>query len=217
MLLARSFPEIHVLSEGEPAPSFDVHCPLLSLPPAFGTTLASVPADVPYLRVDAALAERWQGRLRRFAGLRIGLVWAGNKSHKRDAQRSLPLAAMEGLLALPGVHWISLQKGDARAQLPPYADRIIDWTDELTDFGQTAALVSQLDLVIAVDTAVAHLAGALGRPVNLLLPSVPDWRWLLDRSTSPWYPAMRLFRQPQPGAWNEVLAGVAAAIRSSRP
>jgi len=204
-----------IVARGQPLPAFDLHCPLLSLPRVFGTTLANVPKDVPYLHADAEDAKKWQHRLAKHSALlKVGLAWAGNPRNKTDRNRSINLARLAPLGQLPGVRFFSLQKGAAAAEAktPPPGMEPIDWTQELKDFADTAALIANLDLVVAVDTAVAHLAGAMGKPVWTLLPFVPDWRWLLERQDSPWYPSMRLFCQPSVGDWDSVIARVAEAL-----
>jgi Tfp pilus assembly protein PilF len=187
-----------------PLPDFDFYCPIPSLPNMFGTTLETIPGNVPYLAADPRLAQNWRERLGTGSpGLKIGLVWAGSPTHRNDRNRSMPLAALAPLAAVQGVQWISLQKGPASAQLreQPHGLAITDWTEELKDYADTAALIASLDLVISVDTSVAHLAGALGRPVWLLNAFAPDWRWLWSRPDSPWYPTMRIYRQPKMGGW----------------
>jgi tetratricopeptide (TPR) repeat protein len=197
-----------IVKPGAPLPAFDVHCPLLSLPRAFGTTLATIPAEVPYLRVPAERAAKWRTLLPRGEHARVGLVWSGKPSHKNDHNRSIALDRLAPLLSLPGIDFISLQREYRDADLATLAAfpnlRRLDAA--LTDFAETAAVVEDLDLVITVDTAVAHLAGAVGKPVWILLAAVLDWRWLLDRADSPWYPSARLFRQPQLGDWASVVA-----------
>jgi hypothetical protein len=150
----------------------------------------------------------WRERLDALPGLKIGLAWAGNPTYLADRQRSVPPADLAALAGIPGVTWISLQPGAP----PPAEPGVMDLSTELTDFAATAALVSALDLTVSVDSAVAHLAGALGRPVWLLNRFAPDWRWLLGRDDSPWYPTLRQFRQATPGDWPEVLARVRAAL-----
>ena len=181
---------------------------MLSLPLAFGTTRDSVPDAIPYLQADpahaAAFAKRFAGRSRK-----IGLAWAGSSAHLADHRRSIPPEQLRPLLALSEFHFVSLQKDAQPSTLP-----LIDLTAELTDFADTAALIANLDLVIAVDTAVAHLAAALGKPVWLLDRFDSCWRWLAGRSDSPWYPTMRIYRQPAPGDWDTVLAAVIHALRS---
>ncbi len=145
---------------------------------------------------------------------KVGLVWAGSSTHKNDRNRSMKLAHLITLGQISGVRLFSLQKGDAaiQAKNPPAGVELVDWTDELKDFADTAALIANLDLIIAVDTSLAHLAGAMGKPVWMLLPFVPDWRWLLEREDSPWYPSMRLFRQPCRGDWESVIRRMAEEL-----
>lgn len=193
--------------------SYDLHCPLMSLPLAFGTRADSIPATIPYLFADAARSVAWQTRLGPKQGQRIGICWAGNASHVDDHARSIALAVWQDVLALPCDFHV-LQKDIRESDRPAQAqmERLRDHGNDLTDFSETAALVSQMDLVVTVDSAVAHLAGAMGKPVWLLLPFVPDWRWQLERADSPWYPTMRLIRQQTPGDWAGVLSGVAIGL-----
>ena len=197
-----------------PAAGGYVHCPMTLLPHVFGTTLATIPGPSPYLQADAAAVAVWRGRLADLPGRKVGLVWAGNTSYLADRNRSVALESLAALGDIPGISLVSLQKGDAAGQIraprPPMA--LYDATDSLTDFADTAALVAALDLVIGVDTAVVHLAGALGRPVWLLNRFDTDWRWLLDRADSPWYPSLRQFRQSQPRDWAGVIAAVGVAL-----
>ena len=202
---------------GAALPAYDVHCPLLSLPRAFGTDLDSMPAATSYLTAEAEAVSRWAAQLRTDApGLRVGVVWAGNPAHPGDRHRSLPLAALAPLWSLPGIRWFSLQVGPQASAIREAAG-LEDLAPHLTDFAETAAAIMGLDLVIAADTAVAHLAGALGRPVWVLLPDIADWRWLRTGATSPWYPTMRLFRQDAERRWPPVIAAVAAALRGWAP
>jgi len=202
-----------VLAEDETLPPFDLRCPLLSLPLAFRTTLATIPAAIPYLRVEAARAAHWTARLPNSGSPRVGLVWSGNPAHKNDQHRSILFARLAPLLALADIQYVSLQKDLRPADAEPLrSSSVIDLAGELDDFADTAAAMVNLDLVISVDTAVAHLAGAIGKPVWILLPFSPDWRWLLDRRDSPWYPTARLFRQPHIGDWTSVIAEVAAEL-----
>jgi tetratricopeptide (TPR) repeat protein len=208
-----------VIAHGDDLPAFDLHCPLLSLPLMLGTSLETIPASVPYLHADAAAAAAWQRRLAPLPGLRVGLVWGGRRreeAHATDARRSMALAQFAPLAAVEGLSLVSLQLGEpaAEAHTPPDGLVLQDWTGELDDFADTAALVAGLDLVITVDTAVAHLAGALGREVWILSRFDACWRWLIGREDSPWYPTARLFRQPAPGDWDSVMRGVAAALRA---
>lgn len=194
----------------EPPPAYDAHLPLLSLPGALGVTAGNVPHAVPYLASDPQHLAHIASELRPYRGvLKVGLAWAGSRSHSNDRRRSCPLARLAPLLELPGVAWFSLQRDDGEEQVPdvPSARRIV-FLDARRDFDRKAALMDALDLVISVDTSSAHLAGALARPLWVLLPFAPDWRWLLERTDSPWYPTARLFRQPRPGDWDAVTEGV---------
>jgi tetratricopeptide (TPR) repeat protein len=202
---------------GQTPPEFDVCCPLMSLPHVFGTRIETIPSKTPYLNVDPVQSCQWRERLAALSmKLNVGLVWAGNPTYRNDRNRSIPLAALAPLARVPGIRFISLQKGEAarQAEHPPAGMEIVDWTAELVDFTDTAALIENLDLVISVDTAVAHLAGALARPVWVLLPLTPDWRWMLDRADSPWYPTMRLFRQPMRGDWATPITKIAEELRA---
>ncbi|MFM0631873.1 tetratricopeptide repeat protein [Paraburkholderia xenovorans] len=201
---------------------WDWHCPLMSLPMAFGTRLDNIPAGN-YLHADAARSASWRARLATLPDAelpRVGVVWAGGHSGlTEDKARSLTPAQIAPLLALPGVRWISLQKADDPAKRADAAlnARLTDWMDDVTDFADTAALIDNLDLVISVDTSVAHLAAAMGKPVWLLNRFAGCWRWLRDRDDSPWYPSVRLFTQSQRGDWNGVLERVAQALRPGAP
>ena len=195
-----------------PSGGFDCHCPAMSLPLRFGTRVDTIPRDVPYLRVPADSSRSWADRLARIGPPRVGLVWAGGGIFADDRRRSIGPATFARLLQVPGVSFVNLQKGAAAAQLLELGPGIADWMDECADFLDTAALVTHLDLVISVDTAVAHLAGALGKPVWLLNRFESEWRWLLDREDSPWYPTMRIFRQARRGDWDEVIARVASSL-----
>ncbi len=199
-----------------PEVKYDLDVPLLSLPGIFRVTLDSIPANnIPYLFPDPVLKENWGKRLPAPDGkMRIGIVWAGHTGHKGNAKRSIPLAMFRPLMDLNRVSLFSLQVGEASREVenPPPGLNLIDLTTAIHDFADTAALMSHLDLVISVDTAVAHLAGAMGKPVWTLLPFAPDWRWLLGRTDTPWYPTMRLFRQRKPGNWTEVLGEVSREL-----
>ena len=214
-LLRRIAGPAAVLGRGEAVPEYHLHCPMLSLPHHFGITLETVPAQVPYVVVDAAKAASWRVRLAG-PGLRVGLVWAGASrpgmavAHAMDSRRSLTPAALAPLAGIPGVRFVSLQKD----QTPPPGFDMADPMPDCADFDDTASVVAGLDLVIAVDTSVAHLAGALGRPVWLLSRYDMCWRWLHARRDSPWYPGLRLYRQPAPGAWEPVLSEVADDLRA---
>ncbi|MGA2583461.1 MAG: tetratricopeptide repeat protein [Tepidisphaeraceae bacterium] len=197
-------------------PEFDVRCPLMSLPHRLGTTLETIPAKIPYLRADSAMSEQWRNRIaEKSSGLKVGLVWAGRPEHLSDRRRSIALAMLAALAAAGNVSFFSLQKGAPSAQARDglAGVPITDWTEELNDFADTAALMDNLDLIISVDTAPAHLAGALGKPIWVLMPYVPDWRWMLKRSDSPWYPTMRLFRQERMDQWQEPIARAAEELQ----
>lgn len=212
-LLAQLPANCRLLQAGEAIPPHDLQCPLLSLPHAFRTTLATVPAQVPYLRADTARVPQWQQRLAPIAHPRVGIVWSGNPQHGNDRNRSIPLQSFAAI-AQEGIGFVSLQvqvRETDRAAMARWPG-LLDAGPLLHDFGDTAALVSVLDLVVTVDTSVAHLAGALGKPAWVLLPYVPDWRWMLGREDSPWYPGMRLFRQPVRGDWNTVLQRVRSEL-----
>ncbi|MFL9966235.1 tetratricopeptide repeat protein [Paraburkholderia sediminicola] len=219
-----------LVEAGHPLPPFDCHCPLLSLPLAFRTDEASIPAATPYLFADLEAARAWRERVdakpdakadaRTDRRLKVGLVWAGeNRSHvaelrKIDARRSIALERFAPLLDVPNVRFFSLQKGAAASQLSgsELSERVADYTQELHDFADTAALVANLDLVISVDTSTAHLAGALNRPVWILNRFDTCWRWLLERRDTPWYPCARLFRQPALGDWDSVMQATRDAL-----
>jgi tetratricopeptide (TPR) repeat protein len=202
-----------VVADGETFPAPDLQISMMSLPRVFATTLDTIPASAPYLAADAAQREVWRARVARESGaLKVGLVWAGRPENRNDRWRSVSLGALAPLAAVPGVSFYSLQGGEAARQADGALFPLVDHNAELRDFADIAALVVNLDLVISVDTAAAHLAGALGRPVWTLLPWAPDWRWLLEREDSPWYPTMRLFRQPCAGDWASVVTRVADAL-----
>jgi Flp pilus assembly protein TadD len=209
--LFRGVPGVgQIVTTGEPLPAFDYQCPLPSLPGVFRTTIATVPATIPYLAADAEIADSWRKRIVPSGEfLRVGLAWAGSADNRNDRNRSIALERFSPLSAVEGVRFHSLQ-----IAAPPAAGGIAlaDWSALLKDFAETAGLIENLDLVISVDTAVAHLAGAMGKAVWLLVPFPPDWRWLLDRADSPWYPTIRLFRQATPGDWDGVIRRVAAEL-----
>ncbi|HTP94170.1 MAG TPA: tetratricopeptide repeat-containing glycosyltransferase family protein, partial [Xanthobacteraceae bacterium] len=203
-----------VLAKGDPLPAFDVHCPLLSLPLAFATRHGTIPSLTPYLSAPAQAVQDWRARLGPKTRLRIGLAWSGRPTHKNDQNRSIALRALMPLLDLDAT-FVSLQKdvrADDATMLQERGD-LFHFGDALRNFADTAALISNLDLVISVDTSVAHLAGALAKPVWVLLPFVPDWRWLLDRDDSPWYPTARLFRQDDARTWDTVVPRVHRALQ----
>jgi len=213
-LLARTEGAARVIRRGETLPELTWQCPLMSLPLVLGTELDTIPARVPYIVADAMRVEAWRERLQGTTR-RIGLAWAGNPGHPRDRLRSIPLEQFVPLLGVAGITFYSLQFGsgaEQMKQLPPDMG-LVDLGDELKDFANAAAIVANLDLVISIDSAVAHLAGALGKPVWILLNKGCDWRWFLEREDSPWYPTARLFRQTTPGEWQEVVKRVEIALR----
>jgi len=221
--LLRTLPaDVRLVGRGERLPAVDYYCPLLSLPLAFKTRLDTIPACVPYLAAEPRRVSSWMQRLAALPGLKVGLAWQGNLAVEKliwARGRSIPLAALEPLARLPGVSVVSLQKGPGLEQLRnvPFAERIIDLSADLDcgpdAFLDTAGVMASLDLVISSDTSVAHLAGALGRPVWTVLAASPEWRWGLERSDSPWYPTMRLFRQTTDGDWRTVVTEIAQALQ----
>jgi Tfp pilus assembly protein PilF len=198
-------------------PDFIAFCPLSGLPRLARTRLDTIPADIPYLRADPCKRALWAARLAALVPRgyrRIGLVWAGRPTHANDRNRSMALAALAPLAGLPRLALVALQKGEGQAQIGRYWGRapLVNLGPQIADYADTMAILDNLDLVVTVDTSVAHLAGAMGKPVWIMLPFAPDWRWLLGRADSPWYPSARLFRQPAPGRWDRVAAAVAAAL-----
>jgi hypothetical protein len=205
-----------VCIEGEELPPFDVHLPLLSLPFVFGTTLATIPAQVPYLELDSELIGFWNRELSYIRGFKVGINWQGNPKYRGDRHRSIPLAHFAALAAVPDVRLINLQKGFGTEQLKDARFSVTALGGQVDEargaFMDTAAVMKNLDLVVTSDTALAHLAGALGVPVWLALPYAPDWRWLLNREDSPWYPNMRLFRQATVSEWEPVFGRMAERL-----
>jgi tetratricopeptide (TPR) repeat protein len=204
-VLAATVPRVSlVLAHGDALPVFDLHCPLLSLPLAFGTELDTVPANIPYLRPFAERVAAWRPHLPDNGRVRVGLSWAGNPDFANDRHRSIALECFAKLFGVPGIDYVSLQKDVSPTQVALLEQHgISQLGQQFEDYADTAAVVAMLDLVVAVDTSVAHLAGAMGKVTALLLPFSPDWRWLLDRADSTWYPSMRLFRQTTIGDWDE--------------
>jgi tetratricopeptide (TPR) repeat protein len=203
----------HTVARGEALPNFDFHCRLISVPLALGTRLETIPAEIPYLRSDPAVAARWKEKLGEKLKPRIGIVWSGNTEHLNDHNRSIPFSRFSRIIS-GRCQFVSLQK-----HVRPSDQRLMDGrndvlcvSSELNDFTDTAALIDLMDLVISADTAVAHLAGAMGRPIWILLPNIPDFRWLLERDDSPWYPSARLFRQSARCDWDEVIDSVTAEL-----
>jgi len=200
-----------IVHRGDRFPPFDFYCPLLNVPMVLGTNVNNIPARIPYLKADEERSKLWRERLGpRKGNLRVGLAWAGSPKHADDARRSIALEKFAPVLANPNIEFISLQVGPAGARAAQHG--MVDFTSELRDFSDTAALVDQLDLVVTVDTAVAHLAGAMAKPTWVLLAKTPDWRWLLGRADSPWYPGLRLFRQERRGDWDAVIEAIAQKL-----
>lgn len=201
-----------VVAIGDPLPPFEVQASILSLPYLFNTSLETIPVSLPYL---SAPPSTFHFPIPPSHQLKVGIVWGGDPNHLHDRERSCPIEALKSLLQLPGIQFYSLQKGPHQQEFSELGDLPIqDLSDRLNDFADTAAAIAQLDLVISVDTSVAHLAGAMGKPVWILLSFFPDWRWLRHREDSPWYPTARLFRQPHRNGWTAVCAWVAAALSS---
>lgn len=213
-LLSRLEGVAQVVARGEKLPAFDVHCPVASLPLAFKTTPDTIPSGVPYLAADEQHLARWRSRLEPIRSPRVVIAWAGRPTHPNDHNRSVALSQLNPLLSTPGVAFVSIQRDlpAGEAERVRRETGITHVADELADFADTAAVVALVDLVVAVDTSVVHLAGAMGRPTWILVPFAPDWRWLLDCDVSSWYPTARLFRQPAVGDWNGVMARVRAEL-----
>jgi tetratricopeptide (TPR) repeat protein len=201
---------VQVVTPGDPLPPYDFHCPMMSLPLAFATTLETIPADIPYLAVPPAHIQKWAQRLPRSSVPRIGIAWAGNPTFTQDRIRSIGLPRVLPLLSRTDVEYVGLQRelraGDA--EILRTNPQVNNLGDALETFADTAAVIASLDLIISIDSATVHLAGALGKPVWILLPYSPDWRWLLGRDDSPWYPSARLFRQTRIDDWADVVERV---------
>jgi len=208
-----------VIAKGDPLPPYDLHCPLVSLPHAFATKVATIPAQIPYVRADPAKRTLWRDRLGPRGRLRIGVAWSGARDHPEDAVRSIPAALFLPPLAEANVELHVIQKDirESDAAAVGAAPGLRVYADRLDDFSDTAALISELDLIVSADTSVAHLAGALGRPVWILVQFAPDFRWMRNRTDSPWYPTARLFRQRVRDEWGPVIAEVVAALTAYRP
>lgn len=208
-----------LIAIGAPLPKFDFQAPLMSLASILGTTLETLPARIPYLFADSALVERWRPELAAIPGFKVGIAWQGNPKYPLDRFRSMPLAQFEPLAQIPGVRLISVQKGPGTEQLCALGHRfpvieLSGFDESAGAFTDTAAIMKHLDLVITSDSAVAHLAGALGIPAWVALPRAPDWRWLRGREDSPWYPTLRLFRQTETGKWSNVFERMAEQLRA---
>ena len=219
-LLGQVAPGVKLFDAWAEASDCVAYSPLSSLPRLAGVRLDTIPAPIPYLRAAPEKAAAWRTRLDELAApgsRRVGLVWAGRPTHRNDRNRSVALTDLGAITDLSGITFVGLQKGPGVPQVGGYFGRapLINLGPELVDFDDTLAVIDGLDLVLSVDTAVAHLAGAAGKPVWVMLPHAPDWRWLLQRTDSPWYPTLRLFRAPAPRDWASVTAEVAAALRAT--
>jgi hypothetical protein len=198
-----------VFADGDELPDFDFYCSLLSLPLAFSTEPATIPANIPYIRPQDERIVKWRDRLPANGRVRVGICWAGTGEHSNNRNRSLTLERFAAIFSIPGVDFVSLQKDvddDQSAILQHF--EVTQLGQEFSDFADTAAVVAMLDIVVSVDTSVAHLAGAMGRATALLVPFAPDWRWMLHRTDSPWYPTMRLYRQSTMHDWSGPLGRV---------
>jgi tetratricopeptide (TPR) repeat protein len=213
-VLRPMFPGVEIIRPHEVPAAFDYHCPIMSLPLAFGTTLETIPPHRSYIRADAQLSRAWAAQLPLPDKPRIGFVWSGNPDHRNDRNRSIDLSVFSSLFSLDA-HWIALQKEISSAEREVLAQfsQVASCGRDFRDFSDTAAVIELLDLVVAVDTGVAHLAGAMGKPTWILLPFNADWRWLIGRDDSPWYPTARLFRQEDPRGWDAVFARVKTALQ----
>lgn len=202
-----------IIVRGTIPPPFDLHCELMSLPLAMGLQLNQLPGEIPYLNADPQRIDKWRQRLANLPRPLVGLVWAGRATHTNDMRRSMTLADLAPL-AQDGITFLALQKGPASVQAatPPPGMQLVSLSDDIQDFEDTAAIFTLLDTLVSVDSSPVHLAGALGRPVWVMLPFMPDWRWLLGRNDTPWYPTMRLFRQPAPEQWAPVLQSITTAL-----
>jgi hypothetical protein len=213
-LLARIDGVAAVVARGEPLPEFDVQCPLGSLPLALKTEPATVPADIPYLKISNERLAKWRPRIERLRAPRIAVAWSGSAGHVNDRNRSIGVDRLIPLLADERLSFLSIQRDlrDGDVEALARHPRLEHVGADLDDFDDTAAVVALADVIISVDTSAVHLSGALGRPTWVLLPFCPDWRWGLNAETSPWYPTIRLFRQPSRGDWDSVLARIAEAL-----
>jgi len=217
--IARRMPGADAITlRGELPPPFDQHCEMMSLPMAMGLKLSDLPGDpMPYLSALPDRRAAWRARLAPHGGFKVACLWAGRPTHMNDANRSMSLA-MLAPLAQEGVTFFSIQKGptEGAAQTPPPGMNLVNLSPQIQDFEDTAAILSEVDLLISIDSSPVHLAGALGRPAWVMLPLLPDWRWLLGRDDTPWYPSVRLFRQTEWGRWDQVIDRVAAALAEQR-
>jgi hypothetical protein len=202
-----------ITMRGELPPRFDVYCEMMSLPMAMGLKLSDLPGKIPYFSADPERVKYWREQLSSYERPLVAVVWAGRPTHTNDANRSMTLD-MIAPLAIPGVSLLSIQKGptEAAALNPPAGMKLATLSPMIANFEDTAAILSEIDLLISVDSSPVHLAGALGKPAWVMLPRLPDWRWLLEREDTPWYPTVRLFRQNTPRDWKEVIERVAKEL-----
>ena len=215
--LVHTMPDhVHLVPESAPRPAIDCWTPLMSLPHLLGTTLDTIPANIPYLSAPAEKVAHWRKKLADTSDTKVGLVWMGNPNQLRNKHRSCPIKTLAPLTGMPGVQFFSLQKDISGAPID-LPSGIIDIGSDFQDFSDTAAAIANMDLVISVCTSVAHLTGALGKPLWVMLAYAPDWRWMLDRDDSPWYPTARLFRQEAPGDWAGVVDRVTQALKGFDP
>jgi hypothetical protein len=217
-IMEAMFPGVQLINRWDDCPDHAAFIPLSGLPRLHGTRLDTIPGATPYMHADPALAKDWRGRLdaRIPQGLRrVGIAWAGRPTHNNDLNRSITLQTLAPIAALDGIALVSLQKGPATAQIASYAGTtpLIDLDKEIGDFADTMAIIDGLDLVVTVDTAIGHFAGAMGKPAWIMLPYAPDWRWLLSRDDTPWYPSLRLFRNSAPKRWDLLVPEVAAELQ----
>lgn len=206
-----------IITLGTIPPAFDFHCELMSLPLAMGLQLSDLPGSTNYLSADPARVDKWRARLASLPRPLVGLVWAGRPAHTNDARRSMALSDLAPL-AQEGITFLALQKGSAAVQAatPPAGMSMVSLSDEIHDFDDTAAILTLLDVLVSVDSSPVHLAGALGCPAWVMLPFMPDWRWLLEREDTPWYPSVRLFRQQARGEWGPVSQSISHALGKLR-
>ncbi len=216
-LIRQLAPRATIFQKWDDCPPYAAYAALSGLPRLAGTRVETIPAPIPYLRADPARIAAWKERLgalvpRGFK--RVGLVWAGRPAHNNDRNRSTSISTYKPLFDLPGIAFVALQKGPATPQAGGFFARapLVNLGAEIHDYADTMAIMDNLDLIVSVDTSVVHLAGALGRPVWVMIPRAPDWRWLLQREDTPWYPSMRLFRQTRPNSWEDVVARIKAAL-----
>ncbi|AIF49608.1 tetratricopeptide repeat protein [Pelosinus sp. UFO1] len=216
-IMSSSLKNITIHSDEKMVGEYKFSYPLPTLPFLFNTTLHTIPKSIPYIKVNNDVIEKWRNIVEKEINVnnyKVGVVWAGNPNHKNDRNRSIPFSTFKPIFSIKAVNWISLQIDDRVNELQTISDEVLDFHEYINDFSETAGLIENINLVITVDTAVAHLAGAMGKETWLLLPMDPDWRWQIQRQDSPWYPTIRIFRQLHIGDWQEVLARVTVALEA---